>query len=960
MANIEAGTVLWRLDVDSSGFDAQVKKAQRSVSDFGDDVDRQSSRAKAAFGDIAKGVLAFVGVTSVLEAVKNATVDAVNAFGQFESNLGVLGAVTRATNPQLAQLKELAVALGNDLSLPGVSASDAAEAMLELGKAGINVNDILGASKAVLQAAKAGNIGVAESAAIVSQALNAFKLNGNEAIKVADLLAGAANASSFDIDQLGLALAQSSAAARIAKVPLNDTVTALAALGNAGLQASDAGTSLKSFFLNIKPTSKPAIAAMDELKLSFFDASGQFVGLREASRRLQGALKGLSEEQKLASLNTIFGSDAIRSATILSELGADGFDKLSEAVNRQGAAADLAAARNTGIKGSLDALKSAIDTALLGFGEFLSKGLKPLVDAAAGNLPVALAAVAAGIAAIGIAAAVALVGVGGLVAGLAALAAITGIGLLAAAVAGAIVLLQQNFDIFGKIAGAVAKAFEIMKQDAEESLKFVVDIFDNTRFAIGDAAEAIIGFFQAIPSAITSAFETARKVITEKLDAIKNFFTGVFDAINKALEPWRRDFIGTLGSVLGDAINALIKYDVDVLLRWKNNLDNIIKLAEEWGGKIVKAIGDALTTSFTALGKWGADFVKGVGDTLSAAFAAMGKFVEEFPQKFSEAFNKVVENSLKWGSDFIKNVGDSFTRTIDAAKKWATDLFTNMGTALDNVGKAIVDFFTKLPQNIGDFLNNTGKTLTDKTTTGMENAFKAQETLKKIGLAIIAVLVLIPVSIAIALIDLGFTLVAKIVEGIVGAIRFIVEKGPDIVRGLAKGIGDAVGIAVAKAGEVVNAIANAIRSGFNSFVDAGRNLITGLAKGIGDGVSSAVNAAKNAAGNVLNSVKNFFGIKSPSKVMAEQGDFLMQGLAKGITSNQGIVNSAFKGINTDLGSLNVGSPEFAPNVGTGSGSQGGDIHIAFNGTVDLSSNQKIDDVANRLARQLLTARAGSF
>ncbi len=83
-------------------------------------------------------------------------------------------------------------------------------------------------------------------------------------------------------------------------------------------------------------------------------------------------------EQKAHALQTIFGTDAIRAANILLKAGTSGFTEMSAAVNKSGAAADLASAQNAGMAGAVDALKSTVETLGLTFAKPL---LEPLTRA---------------------------------------------------------------------------------------------------------------------------------------------------------------------------------------------------------------------------------------------------------------------------------------------------------------------------------------------------------------------------------------------------------------------------------------------------------------------------------------------------------------------------------------------------------------------------------------------------
>ena len=364
-----------------------------------DQATQEMDRVSAASGKLKKhlepvgSAMKLVGAGALAAGVAS-----VKMAGDYEQGLNIFKSVSGATAQQMAMVAAKARELGQDASLPGVSARDAANAMTELSKAGLSVNDTLAASKGVMSLAKAGQIDVADAATIAAQALNAFKLKGSDAGKVADVLANGANASATDIRGLSLGLQQSAAVASQFGVSLEDTVTTLGLFANRGMQGSDAGTSLKTMLISLANPSKKAANLMHELGINAYDASGKFVGMRQLAQNLQNGLKGLSEEQKQQALATIFGTDAFRAAAFLADSAGKSYDDMSKAVGRSGAAMDLAKAQNSGFNGALDNLKSTIETVATDFGQKLlpelTKVIKQLADSgvieAFGNILTAL------------------------------------------------------------------------------------------------------------------------------------------------------------------------------------------------------------------------------------------------------------------------------------------------------------------------------------------------------------------------------------------------------------------------------------------------------------------------------------------------------------------------------------------------------------------------------------------
>jgi len=88
----------------------------------------------------------------------------------------------------------------------------------------------------------------------------------------------------------------------------------------------------------------------------------------------------LSQEQRNAALATIFGSDAIRAASILYEQGADGIRRWIDAVNEQGFAAETARAKTDNLIGDIERLTGELETLAITSGSGVTEGLRMLVQ----------------------------------------------------------------------------------------------------------------------------------------------------------------------------------------------------------------------------------------------------------------------------------------------------------------------------------------------------------------------------------------------------------------------------------------------------------------------------------------------------------------------------------------------------------------------------------------------------
>ena len=336
-----------------------------------------------------KSALIASGMTAAGLAVAAFGVAAVKMAADFDQQMSTVQANTGATSAQMNQLRAAAIEAGASTVY---SATDSADAINDLGKAGLSTADILsGGLSGALNLAASDGMQVGEAAELMSTTLKQFNLEGSDAGKVADALAAGAGKAVGSAHDLGFALNQAGLMANSMGVSMTETVGTLSAFANAGMIGSDAGTSLKTMLQRLSNPTKEAQAQMDELGISAYDASGQFVGLENFAGQLKTSLGGLTQEQRNAALSVIFGSDAVRAANVLYSEGSEGIAGWTKAVSESGYAAEQAAAKNNNLKGDLENLSGSMESLMISVGEGaqgplrkMVQGLDTLVDAFAG------------------------------------------------------------------------------------------------------------------------------------------------------------------------------------------------------------------------------------------------------------------------------------------------------------------------------------------------------------------------------------------------------------------------------------------------------------------------------------------------------------------------------------------------------------------------------------------------
>lgn len=316
-----------------------------------------------------------LGLTVPIVAAGGAAISVAANFDDAMSQVqGALGDASADTEG----LRQLALQLGSDTVF---SATEAAQAMVELAKGGLTEADIKGGALAAsMDLAAAGQLNLADAAETTVQMMGSFGLGAGDATRIANALAGAANASSADVSDLTQAMSQCSAQASLAGWSLEDTAAALALFADHGVKGSDAGTSLKTMLQRLSAPTDQAADAMEAYGLEVRDSNGKMKDITGIADELTGKLGTLSDAERDAALQTIFGSDASRAAAILMQSGSEGLQKYIAATNDATAAETMANAQKGELSWALENMGGAIESASIAFGSALA----PAITAVAG------------------------------------------------------------------------------------------------------------------------------------------------------------------------------------------------------------------------------------------------------------------------------------------------------------------------------------------------------------------------------------------------------------------------------------------------------------------------------------------------------------------------------------------------------------------------------------------------
>ncbi len=329
------------------------------------------------FGSIASTMMPAATAVSAFGALGTKT------FMDFEDTITGAGVKAGATGEQLERMKETALKLGHDFP---ITASEAAEAMDRLAAGGFDAEQTMAAMPGIIEASVASGEDMATTSDVITSALNIWNLKTGDVAEntqhVADVVQMAANVSKLGMADFGLAMQYAGAPAAALGVNIEELSTAMAIMSNNGIEASTIGTSLRSTMSRLASPPKEAAAAIDQLGLHLQNADGSFVGITEAISQMREAMDGMTDTQQVGIAKAIAGEDAFSGLLALIKTSPEAYKEVEDSIkNSTGSSHEAYVKMQNTLKGSINAMKSAVESLAISFGSTLAPSVKAAADA---------------------------------------------------------------------------------------------------------------------------------------------------------------------------------------------------------------------------------------------------------------------------------------------------------------------------------------------------------------------------------------------------------------------------------------------------------------------------------------------------------------------------------------------------------------------------------------------------
>lgn len=322
-------------------------------------------------------------VTGVVTGLGTA---AVKTAADFDSAMSKVAAVSGATGSDFDSLRDKAREMGAKTKF---SATEAADAMNYMAMAGWKTEDMLSGIEGVMYLAAASGEDLATTSDIVTDALTAFGLTAADSGHFADVLAAASSNANTNVSMMGETFKYCAPVAGALGFSVEDTAEAIGLMGNAGIKASQAGTSMRSIMTNLTGDVKLSGAAIGDVTIATTNADGSMRSLSAILADCRVAFGGMTEAEKANNAEALVGKNAMSGFLALMNAAPEDIEKVSGAVNNcKDAAKNMADTMQDNLEGQLTILKSQLQELAISFGDLLMPAVRSIVSGLQGMVDV--------------------------------------------------------------------------------------------------------------------------------------------------------------------------------------------------------------------------------------------------------------------------------------------------------------------------------------------------------------------------------------------------------------------------------------------------------------------------------------------------------------------------------------------------------------------------------------------
>lgn len=928
---MDFGSIAAKMTLDISNFTSQLNLAQNQAQRLAVESSKSFQIGSALTG---MGKVLSTAVTLPLLGIAATSIKVGN---EFQAQMSRVQAIAGATGGELDKMKAQAIELGAKTAF---SAKEAAQGMENLASAGFQVNEIMDAMPGVLDLAAVSGGDVAASSEAMASSLRAFGLEAGQAGHVADVFARAAADTNAETVDMAEAMKYVAPVAHSMGLSLEETAASIGIMADAGIKGSQAGTTLRGALSRIAKPTKAMVKSMDQLGVSFYDANGKMIPLREQIAQLKTATAGLTQEERNRHLVTLYGQNSLSGMLALLDAGPEKLDKMTNAlINSDGAAREMAETMQDNLASKIEQMGGAFESAAIVIQQILEPaltkvvgGITKLIEAFLNMSPVGqkMVVIFAGmVAALGplllIAGTVITTMVKLRIAmqflGPAFMGTMGTIALVVAALYALVAVFMIAYtksekfrNFIDNLAPAIKKGLGIAVEWTAEKLKVLWEWLQK-------AAEKVKEFGSAISSKVANTLQQFGINLGQAGSSIGSFISSGLERLGGAF--------GKVGGVMSIAASVLTKVGlaffgvtgplglvislvVSFLTAWARtgelNADGITQVFDNLTSTIQGAA-DAINQYLPIFVQKGTEIlvklIEGIANAIPGVVSVISQVIESLVQTISTVLPTILAAGVQILTALINGIAQALPTIIQAAIQIIMALFNGLIQALPTIISAAIQIIQALIQGLVEALPAIIEAALQIITGLVQGLIQALPMILEAALQIIMGLVNALIENIGPILEAGIQILMTLIQGliqmipelIVAAIEIIttlltsilsnlpqlLEAGVKLLLALIQGLIQMIPQLLAGAIQIMMALLKAIVDYVPKLLQAGVQLLQALIQGIASLIGSLVSTIASMMGQVVSKIASFLG------QMLSGGANLIRNLISGIGSMIGSV-----------------------------------------------------------------------